>query len=78
MFGQQMAPQQPQMGGMGGMLGNFLGSFFGGRAPEAPPPPQDPMAAGLDMLKGMFQTGQEVQNTQVDALQQIFRQITQR
>ncbi|MGL5446072.1 MAG: DUF937 domain-containing protein [Rhabdaerophilum sp.] len=77
--GQQMAPQsQPQMGGMGGMLGNILGSFFGGRAPEAPPPPQDPMAAGLDMLKGMFQTGQEVQNTQVDALQQIFKQITQR
>lgn len=78
MFGQQMAPQQPQMGGMGGIFGNILGSFFGGRAPEAPPPPQDPVAAGLDMLKGMFQTGQEVQNTQVDALQQIFKQITQR
>jgi hypothetical protein len=78
MFGQQMAPQQPQMGGMGGMFGNILGSLFGGRAPETPPPPQDPVASGLDLLKGMFQTGQEVQNTQVDALQQIFRQITQR
>jgi hypothetical protein len=78
MFGQQMAPQQPQAGGMGGMLGTILGGLFGGRAPEAPPPPQDPVAAGLDMLKGMFQTGQEVHNTQSDALQQIFQQITRR
>jgi hypothetical protein len=82
MFGQQMTPQQPQMGGMGGMgglLGNILGSFMGGgRAPQPAPQPQDPMSAGLDMLKGMFQTGQQVQNSQMDAFQQILQQFNRR
>lgn len=75
MFGQQMAPPQQQPGNM---LETILGGFFGGRAPQAPPEPQDPVASGLDMLKGMFQTGQEVHTTQMDALQQIFQQITRR
>ncbi len=82
MLGQMMGGQpQPQaqaanpMGGlMGGMLGNLFGGLLGGAKP-APPPPQDPMMAGLDMLKGMFQTGQNVQQTQMDGLQQIFQQF---
>lgn len=74
MFGQPV-PQQPQPGNM---FETILGGFFGGRAPQPQPAPQDPVAAGLEMLKGMFQTGQEVHTTQMDALQQIFRQVTQR
>jgi hypothetical protein len=79
MFGQQMAPQAPQSSGMGGLLGNILGSFLGGgRAPQPAPQSQDPMAAGLDMLKGMFETGQQVQNSQMDAFQQILQQFNRR
>jgi hypothetical protein len=72
---QQQAQAQNPMGGlMGGMLGNLFGGLLGGAKP-APPPPQDPMMAGLDMLKGMFQSGQQVQQTQMDGLQQIFQQF---
>jgi hypothetical protein len=81
MMGQMMGggQQQPQaanpMGGlMGGMLGNLFGGLLGGAKPTPPPQP-DPMMAGLDMLKGMFQTGQQVQQTQMDGLQQIFQQF---
>jgi hypothetical protein len=73
--GQQQAQTQNPMGGlMGGMLSNLFGGLLGGAKP-APPPPQDPMMAGLDMLKGMFQSGQQVQQTQMDGLQQIFQQF---
>lgn len=75
-FGQPKPQAAPANGA--DMLGTILGGLFGGRPPQDPPTPQDPVAAGLDMLKGMFQTGQEVHNTQMEALQQIFRQITQR
>lgn len=65
-------PQQPAGGDLfGGLLGNLLGGMMGGGRPQ----PQDPTMAGLDMLKGMFQTGQQVQQTQVDALQRIFQQF---
>jgi hypothetical protein len=84
-------PQQPQnpLGGlfggpaggglMGGMLGNILGGLMGGGR-QAPPPQAapDPMMAGLDMLKGMFQTGQQVNQGYQDNLQQMFEQFTQR
>ncbi|KAF0230314.1 MAG: hypothetical protein FD175_1636 [Beijerinckiaceae bacterium] len=80
MMGGQQAQPQPQAGGLGGMFGNILGQMMGGGRPQpAPPPPApDPVASGLDMLKGMFETGKEVQSTQMDALQQIFGQFTQR
>ena len=69
--------QQAQGGG--GLLGGILGSMLGGGQPAPQPQqPADPMAQGLDMLKGMFQTGQQVQNTQMDALSQILGQFTQR
>jgi hypothetical protein len=74
--GQQQAQAQNPMGNMmGGMLGNLFGGLLGGAKPAPPPPPQDPMMAGLDMLKGMFQTGQQVQQNQMDGLQQIFQQF---
>jgi hypothetical protein len=75
--GQQQAQAANPMGNMmSGMLGNLFGGLLGGAKPApAPPPPQDPMMAGLDMLKGMFQTGQNVQQTQMDGLQQIFQQF---
>jgi len=75
MFGQQAATPQQQAGNM---MEQIIGGFFGGRAPQPQPDPQDPVAAGLDMLKGMFQTGQEVHTTQMDALSQIFQQVTRR
>lgn len=77
MPGGQQAP--PQAGGLGGMWGNIMSSMMGGGrpAPAPEPPPQaDPMAAGIDVLKGMFETGKQVQTTQMDALQQIFSQFT--
>jgi hypothetical protein len=73
---QQQQTQNPMGNMMNGMLGNLFGGLLGGAKPApAPPPPQDPMMAGLDMLKGMFQTGQNVQQTQMDGLQQIFQQF---
>jgi hypothetical protein len=99
MFGQGMAPQAPQQGGLGGAFGNILGSMLGGaQAPQAqqapqgglggllgsllgggqPAPPQHPVNTGFDALRGMFQTGHQVQNAQIDALQQIFNQFTQK
>lgn len=77
---QQQQQQQSSMGGglMGGILGNLLGGLMGGGR-QAPPPPQpDPMSAGIDMLKGMFQTGQQVNQGYQDNLQSIFEQFTQR
>jgi hypothetical protein len=71
-------PQQQAGGGlMGGLLGNLLGGMLGGGRPQ-PQPQADPMMAGLDMLKGMFQTGQQAQQTQMDAMQQIFQQFARR
>lgn len=72
----QPAPTPQQQAG--NMLETFFGGFFGGRAPQPQPDPQNPVAAGLDMLKGMFQTGQEVHTAQMDALSQIFQQVTRR
>ena len=73
--GQQQAQAANPMGSlMSGMLGNLFGGLLGGAKP-APAPAPDPMMAGLDMLKGMFQTGQNVQQTQMDGLQQIFQQF---
>jgi hypothetical protein len=80
---QQQQQQNPMAGGlfgggMGGLLGNLLGGLMGGGR-QAPPPPQpDPMSAGLDMLKGMFQTGQQVNQGYQDNLQSIFEQFTQK
>lgn len=61
-------------GAKGGLLGNIFGGMLGGGQQQAPAP--DPMMAGLDMLKGMFQSGQQVQQTQTDSLQSIFEQFT--
>lgn len=75
MFGQAMAPQNPaQQGGFGGMFGNILGSLMGGGRP-APQAAPDPVASGLDMLKGMFESGQQAQSAQMDAFRQVFDQF---
>ena len=72
--------QQPQNNNMGGMFGNILGQMMGGGRQAAPPPPQpaDPVSAGLDMLKGMFESGQKVQSTQMDAFSQVLQQLGQK
>ncbi len=76
MMGQQ--PQQQAGGGFGGLLGNLLGGLLGGGRQQPAPQPQDPMMAGLDILKGMFDTGRTVQQSQMDGLQQIFEQFSGR
>lgn len=71
------APQPQASGGLSDMLGNLLGGLMGGAQPQ--PQPQaapDPMAAGLDMLKGMFQTGQQVNTGYQNNLQSMFEQFT--
>lgn len=73
MFGQPPQPQNP----MGGMFGNILGQMMGGNR-AAPQQPPDAMSAGLDMLKGMFETGREVHSSQMDAWQKILGQLNQR
>ncbi len=87
---QQPQPQQNPMGNMmggsmmagnplGGLLGNLFGGLLGGKPAPAPPPPApDPMMAGLDMLKGMFQSGQQVNQGYQNNLQSIFEQFSQR
>lgn len=78
-LGQMMgggAPQ-PQQNPMGGMFGNILGQMMGGNR-AAPQQPPDAMSAGLDMLKGMFETGREVHSSQMDAWQKILGQLNQR
>lgn len=74
MMGQGAAPQQQP----GGMFGNILGQMMGQPPQPAPPPAADPVTSGLDMLKTMFNTGKEVHSSQLDALQNIFAQFTQR
>lgn len=75
MGGMAGQPQQQAAGGLfGGLLGNLFGGMMGGARPQ--PQPQDPVVAGLDMFKGMFDSGQKVQQAQMDGLQQIFEQFT--
>ncbi len=84
MFGQMMGGQQPNPQAanpfannpLAGMIGQMMGSMMGQK--PAPPPPQDPMSAGLDMLRGMFDSGQQVQRQQMDAFQSIFQQFSGR
>lgn len=73
MFGGQQPQQQ---GGLAGMFGTILNSMVnGGRQPQ-PAPQADPLGAGLEMMKGMFETGKHVQSTQMDAWQDIFNQFS--
>jgi hypothetical protein len=69
-----------QQAGAGGLLGGLLGGLFGGQQQQPQPQPQqaDPVAMGLDALKGMFNHGQQVQNSQMDAFTQILGQLTKR
>jgi hypothetical protein len=75
MFGGQPQPQQ-QPGGLGGIFGTILNSMVTGGRPPEPPPQADPMAASLEMLKGMFETGKHVQSTQMSAWQDMFSQLS--
>jgi len=76
MGGQPAAPQR-NAGGLGGLLGGLMAGMQPvQQAPE--PASADPVSAGLDLLKGMFQTGQDVHAAQLDGLQQIFQRFTQK
>ena len=58
-------------------LGDLLGSIFGNAPGQTGQQgkPVDPMGAGIDILRDMFKTGQQVQNQQVENLENIFDQI---
>lgn len=58
---------------LGGILGQVLGGGGGGQA--STPQQADPMSAGIDILKGMFEQGQQVQKTQQAGLENIFDEI---
>lgn len=68
-------PGMQNQAGPGGLTGGVPG---GGRQPESEAQPADPMATALDMLKGMFQTGQQAQTHQMDAFASILEQFTRR
>jgi hypothetical protein len=69
----QRAPQSS-----GNIMGDLLGQMMGGAKPAPQPQAADPVAAGLDALKGMFETGHKVQNQQLDAFGQILSQFTKK
>ena len=72
--------QQAQPQASGNIFGDMMGQMMGGAKPAPPPPTatMDPVGAGLEALKGMFQTGQQVHGQQMDALTQIFGQLTKK
>lgn len=83
-FGGGMGQAAPQASN--NPLGDIMNSMFGGGAaaqpkPQPRPAPADdnPMSnslqAGLDALQGMFKTGAQVQQNQLDSLSQIFGQM---
>jgi len=74
MSGHRPAPPKAQ-NPMGDMIGQFLGGMMG--AKPAPPPPT-PMSAGMDMLRSMFDSGQQAQRAQMDAFQAIFDRFSRR
>lgn len=57
---------------LGGILGQVLGGLTGGQAKTQQ---ADPIGSGIDILKGMFETGQQVQDEQMSGLQNIFDEI---
>lgn len=73
MFGGQ---PQPQQGNLGGVFGNMINAMVNGGRPPAQPAQADPLGAGLEMMKGMFETGKHVQSTQMNAWQDMFNQFT--
>lgn len=83
MFGPMMGGQPPSPQAtnpfannpMADMIGQMIGGMMGQRPA---PPPQDPMSAGLAMLRGMFDSGQQLQRSQMDAFQAIFQQFSGR
>lgn len=81
MFGGQPAPQpqaQPGFGPLGDIIGQMLGSPSQPQAAPAPTPQAAGIEAGLDMLKGMFETGKQVQGSQMQVWEQILGQLTQK
>jgi hypothetical protein len=76
-LGQMMQPQ-PQAAPanpMGELFGNLIGGMLGGGRPQPAPQPADPMSAGLDLLRGMMQSGQQVQQGYQNNLQAMFEQF---
>lgn len=78
MFGQMMQPQQSPAGGafnpgaLAGMFSQVMGQMMGGApAPQQAPSPT-PIQAGLEMFQAMLNHGQQVHETQTNALTNIF------
>lgn len=60
---------------MGGMLGPMIAGMFGQKPQPAPAAQADPMATGLDILRGMFDSGRQVQDQYQQNLQAVFDQF---
>lgn len=75
--GMGMPRSDPQEPARDNPLGDLLGSIFGNAAGQAGQQGQsaDPMSAGIDILRDMFKTGQQMQNQQAQNLENIFDQI---
>ena len=74
MMGQQQAPGAMFANNpFGAMIGQMMSGMMGQK-----PAPQDPMSAGMEMLRGMFDSGQQIQRSQMDAFQSIFAQFSGR
>jgi hypothetical protein len=72
--GQPAPPPNPfQSMTAAGMMNPMFGAMMGQK-----PAPPDPMAAGMEMLKGMFDAGQQAQKSQMAAFQAIFEQFSGR
>ena len=56
-------------------LGDLLSSIFGSSPPGQAGRAADPVSAGIDILKGMFETGRQVQEQQVRTAENIFDQV---
>ncbi len=60
----------------GNIFGSIVGQMLGAGKPAAPQPStMDPVAAGLEALKSMFGTGQQIHAQHMDALTRIFSQF---
>jgi hypothetical protein len=70
--GSRQAPQQQQQSG--GNISDMLSGMLGGGQQAQPPQTTDALSAGLDMLKGMFQTGKQTNQGYQNNLESIFDQ----
>ena len=80
MFGGTQPGAAPSSGGTGNPFGDMmnamLGGMMGAAKPAEPPPPPNPMQAGLDAWNQMVETGSQAQAEHLRNLQKVFEAFT--